>query len=261
MSNETASLRRWRPRTWTPECEKFETFDTSAEGGDEPILVDMDEIMENRDLATLYRAVENNGWAKRLFRTDPALAGTSWYDRLERMCGMSVECRIGKQAFTLHHERESSESEGVRNALEHDRVESITVDVTLRRGNATRTVKLETDFAVADEYDPNPVTAAIVFRGDFGKIDIDELTGLVHDAVFEPGDDEDDDSLETQLEDSRQNAHHAACNLLLDEASAESERIRYAVQLRIAHLIPEGRTVRIVKHPGIEAVEVDVSRT
>jgi len=108
MSNETASLRRWRPRTWTPEGEKFETFDTSAQGGDEPILVDVDEIMENRDLATLYRAVENNGWAKRLFRTDPALAGTPWYDRLERICDMSVECHVGNQTFTLHHERESS---------------------------------------------------------------------------------------------------------------------------------------------------------
>ena len=122
-------------------------------------------------------------------------------------------------------------------------------------------MKLETDFAIADEYDPNPVTAGIVFRGDFGNIDIETLTGVIHDAVFEPGDDNDDDSLETRLEDSRQNAHHAACNLLLDEANAESQRIRYAVQLRIAHLIPDSRTVRIVKHPGIEAVEVDVSKT
>ena len=259
-TTDTASLRRWRPRTWTPEDETFETFDISAEGGDEPILVDMDEILENRDLATLHRAAENNGWAGRLFSTKPALAGTPWYDQLERICDMEVECRIGNQTFALHHERESSQSERIK-ALEDDRVESITVEVTLRRGNATRTVKLETDFAIADEYDPNPVTAGVVFRGDFGKIDIEKLSGLIHDAVFEPGDDEDDDSLETQLEDSRQLAHHAACNLLLDAASAESERIRYAIQLRIAHLIPERRTVRIVKHAGIEAVEVDVTNT
>ena len=101
-------------------------------------------------------------------------------------------------------------------------------------------MKIETDFAVADEYEPNPLSAGIVVKGDFGTIDIDELGELIHDAVFEPGDDDDDNSLRTQLEDSREDAHYTACKLLLDEATAEAERIRYAIQLRIAHLIPEG---------------------
>ena len=260
MTPSRASLRRWRPRTWNPKGETFETFDTTTtDTAEAPILVDMDEIVENRDLVTLCRAAEHNGFANRLFHPDPALAGGAWYDNLERIIGMSIECRIGEQTFTLEHEREFSQTKAVRNALEQGRVESIAVNVTLRRKETTRSVKIETDFAVADEYESNALSAGIIFRGDFGRIDIAELSELIHDAVFEPGDDEEDDSLRTQLEDSREDAHLATCRLLLDERTAESERIRYAIQHRIAHMIPDGTTVHVVKHPGIEAVEVQIS--
>ena len=259
MTTNLASLRRWRPRTWDPDGETFETFDTTAETGQAPILVDMDEILENRDLVTLLRAAEHSGLAKRLFNPDPALAGTPWYDDLERIIGMNVDCMIGERRFTLEHEREFDQTEAVRKALEHNRIESITVNVTLRRKEKTRPLRIDTDFAVADEYDSNPLTAGIVFRQDFGKVDIHELGELIHDAVFVPGEDDDDDSIETQLEDSREDAHYAACKLLLDDATTETERIRYAIQHRISHLIPDGSTVRIVKHPGIETVEVEVS--
>ena len=259
MTTNLASLRRWHPRTWDRDGETFKSFDTTGETDEAPILVDMDEILENRDLVTLFRAAERNGLGKRLFNPDPALAGIPWYDNLERIIDMSVDCRIGEQRFTLNHERELSQTEAVRNALEHGRIESITVNVTLRRKEKRRSLKIDTDFAVADEYDSNPLTAGTICRGDFGKIDIDELSELIHDAIFEPGDDDDDDSIRTQLEDSREDAHYAACKLLLDHATAETERIPYAIQHRISHLIPDGSTVRIVKHPGIETVEVEVS--
>ena len=260
MTTNAATLRRWRPRTWNPHGETFETFDTTAESDQPPILVDMEEVLENRDLVTLSRAAERNGLGKRLFNPDPALAGMPWYDDLERIIEMTVECKIGEQGFTLEHERELSQTEAVRNALKHGRIESIAVNVTLRRKEKRRSLKIDTDFAVADEYDSDPRTAGIVFREDFGKINIDELSELIHDAVFEPGDDDDDnDSIETQLKDSREDAHYAACKLLLDEAAVETERIRYSIQHRVAHLIPEGRTVRIIKHPGVETVEVEVS--
>ena len=259
MTTNLASLRRWRPRTWNGDGETFETFDTTAETGETgqaPVLVDMDEILENRNLVTLWRAAEHSGLAKRLFNPEPRLAGTGWYDNLERIIGMSVECRIGEHTFTLEHEREFTQTEAVRKTLDHGRVESITVNVTLRRKEKTRSLRIDTDFAVADEYDSNPLTAGIIFRGDFGRIDIDKLSELIHDAVFVPGEDDDDDSIRTQLEDSREDAHYAACKLLLDHSTAETERIRYSIQHRVAHLIPEGRSVRIIKHPGIETVEV-----
>ena len=63
MTTNAATLRRWRPRTWNPHGETFETFDTTAESDQPPILVDMEEVLENRDLVTLSRAAERNGLA------------------------------------------------------------------------------------------------------------------------------------------------------------------------------------------------------
>ena len=62
------------------------------------------------------------------------------------------------------------------------------------------------------------------------KVGVEELATLIHDALFEPGGDEDDDCFKTQLEDSRENAHHAACDLLLDKTTARNEKIRYTMQ-------------------------------
>lgn len=103
----------------------------------------MDEILENRDLVTLSRAVERNGLGKRLFNPDLALAGTPWYDNLERIIDMSVDCNIGEQRFTLEHERELSQTEAVRKALEHGRIESISVNVALRRKEKTTSPSAE----------------------------------------------------------------------------------------------------------------------
>jgi len=260
MTTKPASLRRWRPRTWNPDGETFETFDTAAEAGDAPVLVDMDDVLENRDLVTLYRAAERNGLAKRLFRPKPALKGTPWYDGLERIASMSIECdcQVPNATLTLDCPRDPNWSRPGSRTENQASARSITVIAVLHRGTRTRTLKLQTDFAVIDEYEPNPTAAGVLITGD-SKVDVDELAALIHNAVFYPGDDENDDSLETQLEDSREDGHYAACRLLLDHATAETERIHYAVQRRIAHLMPEGRTVRIVKHPGVEAVEVEVS--
>lgn len=251
-----ASLRRWRPRTWNPDGETFETFDTAGEAGNQPVLVDMDEILENRDLVTLHRAAGRNELAERLFRPEPALKGTTWYDNLERIVAMRIECDCGVPNATIT--LECPRSETLHNAGNQASARSIAVIAILRRGTDTRTLKLQTDFAVADEYEPDPTRAGVILTTDT-ELGIEELAERIHDAVFEPGGDENDDSVETQLEDSREDAHYAACKLLLDETTAETERIRYSIQHRVAHLIPEGRTVRIVKHPGIEAIEVEVS--
>lgn len=45
---------------------------------------------------------------------------------------------------------------------------------------------------------------------------------------------------------------------LLDENAARDEKIRYSIQHRVTHLIPDRSTVRVVKHPGVDAVEISV---
>ena len=260
MKTNTATLRRWRPRIWTPQDTTTEAFDTTGTAGDEPVLVAMDDLVENHDLTALYRAFEHNGIARRLFHPEAALEGTPWYDGLERIVAMSIEYRIGDETFTLECPRADPDTNAARRTGHLSCVDAIKVRAVMRRKEATRTLELETDFAVAYEYEPAPTAAGIVVTGDT-TLGIEELAELIHDAVFEPGDDEHDDSIETQLEDSREDAHYTACKLLLDDTAAETEKIRYAIQHRIAHLIPDGQTVRIVKHAGEVNVQMDISNS
>ena len=258
-----ASLRRWRPRSWTREEEVFETFDTTAASTNAPILVELEDFPENRDLVTLHRAADHNGLADQLFHPAPITETTRWHDGLERIVSMRIRCglRSGNETVMLECPRRNNDSPTKRNPANHAAARDVTVVVVLQRGrdgDTTRTLELKTDFAVIDEYDDNPATAGVVVTTE-SKMGIEELATLIHDALFEPGGDEDDDSFETQLEDSRENAYHAACDLLLDETTARNERIRYTMQHRVGHLVPDGHSVRLQKHPGVETVEVTVS--
>ncbi len=254
-TSKPASLRRWRPRSWNREEEVFETFDTTAAIADPPILVELSDLPENRDLVTLYHAAERNGVADRLFHQAPVTEATPWHDGLERIVAMRIEYRLDGKTVTL----ECPRNDGFEN-WNNGSVDAIAVHIVLQRGrngDDTRTLKLPTDFAVTGEYGCDATTTSVLL-GAGSKLGIDELSALIHDAVFEPGGDEDDDSFETQLENSRENAYYAACDLLLDKTAARDEKIRYSVQHRIGHLVPGGHTVRIVRHPGIETVEVEV---
>lgn len=258
MMTNTETLRRWRSRNWTrPDDKSTEAFDTTRTTGVQPVLVAMDDIIENRDLTALYRTFERNGYAARLFHPKGSLEGTPWYDGLERIVAMGIEYRIGDETFTLECPRADPDPDAARRASHQGCVNAITVRVVLRRKETTTPLALETDFAVADEYEPAPANAGILLAKET-SLGIDDLTELIHDAIFEPGDGHEHDAFETQMRDSREDAHYAACRLLLDDATAETEKIRYAVQHRIAHLIPDGHTVRIVKHEGEENVEVIV---
>ena len=261
MTTKPASLRRWRPRTWNPDGETFETFDTAAEAGDAPVLVDMDDVLENRDLVTLYRAAERNGLAKRLFRPKPALKGTPWYDGLERIASMSIECdcQVPNATLTLDCPRDPNWSRPGSRTENQASARSIAVIAVLHRGTRTRTLKLQTDFAVIDEYEPNPTAAGVLVTGD-SKVEVDELAALIHNAVFYPGDDENDDSPETQWLDFMDNAHTAAAKLLLNEHEAAAESIRQAVRTHVVHLLPNDRIVQLRKKPvpGEEIADVNV---
>ena len=258
-----ASLRRWRPRSWSREEEVFETFDTTAASTNAPILVELNDLPENRDLVTLHRAAEHNGLSHRLFHPVPTSEATPWHDGLERIESMRIRygLRCPNETFMLECPRRNSDDATTRKRANHTAARDVTVVVVLQRGrdaDTTRTLELRTDFTVIDECDDNPATAGVVVTADT-KVDVDGLATLIHDAVFEPGDDEEDDSFETQLEDSRENAYYAACELLLDKTTARNEQIRYTMQHRVGHLVPDGHSVRLRKHPGVETVEVTVS--
>ena len=221
--------------------------------------MDLNDLFENRDMVTLHRAAATNGWSHRLFEPDAKLIGTPWYDDLERITDIGIDCRIGARRFTLGHTRDNTLRHAVANALAREPVTEVTVTTTHVRDGESRTRTWQTDFAVADEYELSPLSAGVILLRGANETAVDELCNLIHDAVFEPRDDDEDDSLRTQLEDSREDAHLAACLLLLDETGVEHERIGYSIRHRVAHLIPEGRTVRIVKHRGSDVVDVEVT--
>ena len=131
------------------------------------------------------------------------------------------------------------------------------VHAVISNGHATRTLELPTDFAVRNNDEPNPHDAGILLSTG-SEIDIEELKTLLCEAMFEPGDDREDNCRQTQRFHFDQLAHQVACQLLVDDATAQVEIIRYAVLRHMAHLLPDDEIVRIRKHSELNDIEVEI---
>ena len=135
--------------------------------------------------------------------------------------------------------------------------DAVVVHALVSNGHATKTLELPTDLAVRNDDEPDPDNAGVLLSTE-SAIDIEELRTLLCEAIFEPGDDREDDCCQTQRSNFNQLAHQAACQLLVDDATAKVEIIRYAVRRHIAHLLPDDESVRIRKHSELNDVEVEI---
>lgn len=124
----------------------------------------------------------------------------------------------------------------------------------LERGDARRTIELSTDFLVLEEYESDPRVAGVLVTTDCEQ-GLDELQELLYNALFEPGDD-DDDSFETQRCDFREWAHEAVCKLMLDAQTAEVEIIRYAVRTHVMRKLPKDGITQIRRRGDDVEVEL-----
>ena len=258
--SHNATLERWDPtiHAWNQEKEPqaIEANEHTAKGA---LLLALPSTIEQRDLVTLHRAARLNGINERLFHQNPKLIGTPWYDDLERVLDMQVEYKIDGRRLTLACPREPGGADGCK-TQKNAHADAVVVHALVSNGHATRTLELPTDFAVCNDDEPDPDNAGVLLSTE-SAIDIEELRTLLCEAMFEPGDDRDDDCCQTQRFHFDQLAHQAACQLFVDDATAKVEIIRYAVRRHIAHLLPDDEIVRIHKHSELNDVEVEILPT
>ena len=231
-------LERWNP---TPGADGEQADQEAAKGG--MLAPTSLQEFEMRDRVALHRAATVDGCAERIFRPNPKLSGTPWYDALEHIVDVDFEYVVDGQIKNLYGPREQtapSSEKAERNGL----ADRITAHVTLARGDARRTIELPTDFLVLEEYENDPRTAGVLVTTDCEQ-GLEELQELLENALFEPGDDEEDDSIETQLHDFQEWAHEAVCKLMLDAQTAEVEIIRYAVRTHVMRKLPKDGITQI----------------
>ena len=249
---DKSELTQWRPigdgQAYPQEARP--TIQTNREPRQPITLVTLGGEVIRRDEVALLRAAELNGIADQLYLANRALDGTGWYDQLGRIVDIQIRCTADGESFTLETDRdEETENNG--------QAESITVLGTVELGGESTILELPTDLAVRSSYDSQPESAGLLITKK-STISMEELQKLVHWAMYEPGSGDDEDTLDTQEHDFLQAAHYASAKLLLEPDEAEAEIIRFAVNHRIAHLLPTDRSVEIRRAAGSRIVNVRI---
>ena len=175
-----------RLQLWQPEGrETGETVPAGPEHAGEGYVVEMSAQVAERDLVALAHAASRHGIARRLFQGNEALDGETWYDRLPRITGMYIDVTTRGATQRLRCPgKDGKRDEAWRS--ENTRPDRIVVGALVRdhRG-ARRTLRIETDFAVASETRTDPSAAGIRVTRET-SLDADGLETLVRHALRPP---------------------------------------------------------------------------
>ena len=172
-----------RLELWQPESRKTgETAPAGAGQAGDGYVVEMSAQVAERDLVALAHAASRNGMAARLFRSNAALDGETWYDHLPRITGMYIDVTTRGATERLRCPgKEGKRDEAGRSA--NTRPDRIVVGALVRdhQGNR-RTLRLETDFAVASEARNDPLAAGIRLTRETA-LDASGLKTLIRHAL------------------------------------------------------------------------------
>ena len=244
---DTRTLRPWAPRPAWDDDDAKHREPIPVRQNDLNLLVELHADVQPCDLTTLSRAAELSNGKVRLFEPAAEHAGEPWYDSLGRITSMWIDYEDDAGRHTLRCPRKILQE--VRNGSP----DTIRVHYEIRWGKKTRTVgTLRTDFAVADECGRWPDNAGILVTPD-AKLSVDELGALLRHAIFRPAEDDDSGwshSVATEKADFAEQAHAAACRLLMDPDSSAEAAIRYAVREHLEHLFPKDRGIEIRHDPA-----------
>ena len=233
MTEQT--LRQWKPdrqgRIWTTDKDAVAratptTIAATEKAAGSVLLVDLGEEVARCDEMALLRAATLNGHAEQLYEPNRQCEGQPWYERLERIVDMEIEVRAGNDRLQLVPDR-------LADCGRSRRVDRVVVKPTLAHQGVERQVEWASDLAIECELVKMPESAGALLARE-STVTIEELIDLLQDA------------------------HYAACRLLLAETDAQREVVRYAVEHRIAHLLPKDRSVQIRREADSERIDVRI---
>ena len=199
---------------------------------------------EPPEAQALWRAVERNGIARRLFEPDRRLEGYAWYDAVERIVHIHTETTVGRRPYALDR-YPVPERTGAPEAPLAQRPDAIRMSLTVRLDRGVgRILDLDADLAFAgDAWSWVGDALPLVTAGS--DIEPFQLALLLRAAFFSASDDADADSWERQRDVFEQEAHHIATRLLVSDDAARRSSIADAVTRELFWLIPHDRGAEI----------------
>ena len=190
----------------------------------------------------LARAAEQNGAMDRLYKQNDSLTGYEWYDRLTK----ANKLRITVTDQEGNHELGETQQDR-KNPL-HQRPDRIVLTLENtpenRQGSPVEILTLPSDLAFEnDQYDS--VYDAMPLVTMDSTINVDELSDLMMEGFFDPSDDHEANSFNTQESDTRMECEGTAIRLLSSQHEATIATISHTVEQDLIYQIPEGMTATI----------------
>ena len=242
-----AVLRPWRPSL--ADCNDWREPAKPADAGRDALVMACDP--EPPEAQALWRAVEREGIAPRLFEPDHRLEGYSWYDGLDRATAVSI-LASGDGEWLCIEDWPLPERARSRAARLPSRPAAIRIQLAVRpAAGRSRTIDIPADMAFAGEAWSH-IDDALPLVAQDSALQPHELAALLRAAFFSPSDDVEADSWETQKDRFDEDALHLATRLLLSDDEACRQSLAEAVRRELMWFVPGDRAVDIrIRRPDV----------
>ena len=238
-------LEPWNPEE-AREADYEEPPKPAATNGD-TLVVDLK--MPVADQQVLERAAEKAGINGRLSQPNTDLEGYGWYDRLTKITQLDMNVRYDDEDHDLQALRKIHEQTNKRvHTHLNQRPDSITLILrTTDEQGTPGTINLNTDVAFENKEESFDNRPLVTKDSDLTP---NGLSGLMMDAFFNPRDEGDSESHETQKRDYEDECDTIALTMLSSKNDAVMTAIQIAFSRHINHLIPRNMTATITGEWG-----------
>ena len=207
---------------------------------DNTIALDLDLSAANQQ--ALARAAGQNGTMDRLYKQNSYLAGYGWYDRLTK----ANKLRITVTDQDGNHELDETQQD--QKKLQNQRPNQIvfTLENTPENHESppVEIITLPSDLAFENDQCDSLYDATPLVTMD-STINVHELSDLMMEGFFDPSDDHDADSFNTQESDAQMECEGTAISLLSSKDDAVRASISNAMERYVVYEIPRGMTATI----------------
>ena len=252
IADASPKLKPWEPKD--AKSEKGLSAKPRTDVGPDTLVITAE--LEAPDEQALARAAEKAGILDTIMEADGRLAGYPWYDRVEKVTAMDTTVWTRDATFKLSELRTAFENITIKTEI----VERIEIELTIQAGDrSTRTLTLTSDLAFpkaeCDHWED-----AEAYIAEENTLAPGQLQDLMVNSFFEPSDDSDADSWETQEEECRSGFERLANQRLKGNDEAAKEAIMKAAMRHMVWTIPDDTTVMVTIRRG-EKPEVVFEKT
>ncbi len=210
-----------------------------------PASILIDAELPPADQQALSRAAGRAGIADQLMQADPNLRGYPWYDSLTRVSDITITISADGRNHNLQRRRDAKEP------FAAPRPDRLTIELhTLNTSTKPPRISLPADVVFFNE-DEDHMDHNLPLVTKSSTIAPADLSDLLYDAFFDPSDDPEANSHDTQSQDHRDANYAIAVGLLHSPEESLRSAIEDAVHRHVAYRLPHSfnAEISIARHP------------